>query len=138
METVDGEVAGAEKGFRVSDPLLRQVFRYTIGEEGEIVILPQEAVLPDPGLDEVGKILILKLRCERGDAPNFGGSAVFLDQLPKTVERDGALQMKMELDLGEPSEDVDVDFVAHPFPPVVSFFIIRLPRFAECGGFAGG
>jgi hypothetical protein len=90
LEPVHLEVRRRVKGLDVADALVGQIFGNRARDVCEVFILSEEAVLPHPGVDEVGKILVLKSCFELGDVADFFLASVLVHKLPKRGKRYGA------------------------------------------------
>lgn len=120
------EVAGRVEGLGVDDALRQEVLGDRLRREGEVLVLAKEAVLPDPGLDEMGEVPVAEPLLEGARVGDIRIAPVLLDQGPEGLERDCTLEVQVELDLWEAVEPVVgrhragilTSHVGWPSPPV--------------------
>jgi hypothetical protein len=98
---VPGEIARRIERLHVSDILTRQIARDRLGDEREIFVFAEKVVFPDPGFDEVRKVAVLQALPELLDAGDLLPTTLLADQFPQRFVWNRALEMKMQLDLGQ-------------------------------------
>lgn len=82
----------------VSNVLVCQTAAHRLGEEGEIFVLSQEAVLPSPGFEEMRNISETESVSQRLHVGDTGFTAVLLDKLPQRIQWNRTLQMEVQFD----------------------------------------
>ncbi len=85
-----------KKHLRIADILRRQIPGHGLGNVGEILVGTDKAVLPDPGGNEVWKILVVQPLAQIVQAGNIRITAVLLDQPVQGRQGNGPLQMQVQ------------------------------------------
>lgn len=88
----------------LTDRKLGKVGGDALGDKGEIIVFPEELILPRPGLNEVREIPEEKALLEGVEIGSCGIPMIFLNECPDGLERNGAFQVDVEFHLWQSIE----------------------------------
>ena len=96
LQALTHEAGWREKHLGIADILPRQIPRHRLGDEGEIVVGADKAILPNPYGDKIRKVLVGQALTQIGLHHDIWVATVFLHQLPQRRQRNGAFKVQVQ------------------------------------------